>query len=150
MVQGYEQLMPQNPDALEHAPGVEHERLEGWIPTLAGDEDVRQALEKAFDYRGDVTVTLKSGEKLDGYIFDRHTGATLTDSFVRLFPADGGPKRKVAYGDIAALAFTGRDTAIGKSWETWLRKYAEKKARGEKNIGIEPEKLDQPARAPGA
>ena len=27
-----------NPDALEVAPGTEHERLEGWIPALASEE----------------------------------------------------------------------------------------------------------------
>ena len=38
----------------------------------------------------------------------------------------------IAYSDIAALAFTGRDTAAGKSWEAWVKKYVEKKAAGEK------------------
>ena len=48
----------------------------------------------------------------------------------------------VAYADIAALAFTGRDTAAGKTFEAWVKKYWDKKAAGEKNIQIEPEKLD--------
>ena len=39
----------------------------------------------------------------------------------------------------AALAFAGRDTAAGKSWEAWVRKYWEKKAAGEKGIALEPE-----------
>ena len=38
----------------------------------------------------------------------------------------------IPYSDIAALAFTGRDTAAGKSWEAWVKKYVEKKAAGEK------------------
>jgi len=46
-------------EALELAPGSEHEQLEGYVPELASEEDLRQALEKAFDYRGDVTLTLK-------------------------------------------------------------------------------------------
>ena len=64
------------PDTLEVAPGWEHEKLEGWIPALASDEELRLALEKAFDYRGDVTITRKDGSKVEGYIFDRRTGAT--------------------------------------------------------------------------
>ena len=48
----------------------------------------------------------------------------------------------IAYSDIAALAFTGRDTAAGKSWDAWVKKYREKKAAGEKSIGLEPEKLE--------
>jgi hypothetical protein len=133
---------PTNPDDIEVAPGTVHEKLEGWIPSLATEEETRSAFEKAFDFRGDVTITLKSGEKIEGYIFDRRTGKTLADSLVRLFPKDKDEKISIAYADIAALAFTGRDTAAGKSWETWVKKYQEKKAAGEKNIGIDAEKLD--------
>ena len=129
-------------DSLEVAPGFKHEKLEGWIPELAGDEEVRQALEKAFDYRGDVTITRKNGSKVEGYIFDRRAGKTLADSAVRLFPKDADQKISIAYSDIAALAFSGRDTAAGKSFEAWVRKYWEKKAAGEKNIGIQAEALD--------
>ena len=129
-------------DQLEVVPGFKHEKLEGWIPELASEEETRQALEKAFDYRGDVTITRKDGSKVEGYIFDRRTGKTLTDSIVRLYPKDSGEKLALPYSDIAALAFTGRDTAAGKSFETWVKKYAEKKAAGEKNIGLEAEKLD--------
>lgn len=129
-------------DALEVVPGFAHEKLEGWIPELAGDEEVRQALEKAFDYRGDVTLTRKDGTTVEGYIFDRRTGKTLKDSVVRLYPKDSGEKLSVPYSDIAALAFTGRDTAAGKSWEAWVKKYWAKKAAGEQNIQIKPESLE--------
>ncbi|HEY1524891.1 MAG TPA: hypothetical protein VGH51_01530 [Candidatus Angelobacter sp.] len=129
-------------DSLEVAPGFKHEKLEGWVPELAGEEEVRQALEKAFDYRGDVTITRKDGSKVEGYIFDRRTSKTLADSAVRLFPKDGHQKISILYSDIAALAFSGRDTAAGKSFEAWVRKYWEKKAAGEKNIGIQAEALE--------
>ncbi|HEY7404319.1 MAG TPA: hypothetical protein VIB39_12410 [Candidatus Angelobacter sp.] len=129
-------------DALEVAPGFAHEKLEGWVPELAGEEEVRQALEKAFDYRGDVTITRKDGSKVEGYVFDRRTGKTLAESAVRLFPKDSDKKISVPYSEIAALAFTGRDTAAGKSFEAWVRKYWEKKAAGEKNIGIQAEALE--------
>jgi hypothetical protein len=131
-----------NPDELEHAPGRERENLEDWIPSLASDDEIRLALEKAFDYRGDITITLKSGEKVEGYIFDRRTGKSLTESFVRLYPKAGNQKISVSYANIAALAFTGRDTAAGKSWEAWMKKYNEKKAAGEKDIALHPEALD--------
>jgi len=131
-----------NPEELEHAPGRERENLEGWIPQLATDEEVRAALEKAFDYRGDVSITLKSGEKVEGYIFDRRTGKSLANSVVRLFPKTGNQKISISYADIAALAFTGKDTAVGKTWEAWMKKYNEKKAAGETNIGLQPEALE--------
>ena len=131
-----------NPDSLEVAPGTAHENLEGWIPQLATEEEIRVALEKAFDYRGDVTITRKDGSKIEGYLFDRRAAATLKDSVVRLLPKTASQKISISYADIAALAFTGRDTAAGKSWEAWMKKYAAKKAAGETNIALEPESLE--------
>jgi hypothetical protein len=131
-----------NPDALEVAPGTAHEQLEGWIPQLASEEEIRAAMEKAFDYRGDVTITRKDGSKIEGYLFDRRSAGTLKESVVRLYPRNSNEKVSVSYAEIAALAFTGRDTAAGKSWEAWMKKYAQKKAAGETNIALEPEPLD--------
>jgi hypothetical protein len=132
-----------NPDSLEIAPGTAHEQLEGWIPALANEEELRQALEKAFDYRGDITITRKDGSKIEGYVFDRRSAATLKDSLVRLYPKNSNEKIGVSYADIAALAFTGRDTAAGKSWEAWMKKYAAKKAAGEKDLSLHPEPLEE-------
>ena len=112
------------------------------MPELANEAELRDALEKAFDYRGDVTITRKDGSRVEGYIFDRRNGATLADSVVRIIPQNSPQKISIPYSDIAALAFTGRDTAAGKSWEAWVRKYWEKKAAGEKGIALEPEKLE--------
>src|SRR5437762_12374317 len=131
-----------NPDALEVAPGTEHEQLEGWIPQLASEEELRQALEKAFDYRGDVTITRKDGSKVEGYVFDRRTGKTLSDSSVRVIPSNAREKVSIPYSDIAALKFSDRDPAAGKSFEAWVRKYWEKRAAGEKDIQIAPEALE--------
>jgi hypothetical protein len=131
-----------NADELEVAPGTERENLEGWVPQLASDEDVRLALNKAFDYRGDVSITLKDGRKIEGYIFDRREGKTLSDSIVRLFPTGGDEKVSIRFSEIAALAFSGRDSAAGRSWEAWVRKYWQKRQAGEKNIGIDAEELE--------
>jgi hypothetical protein len=131
-----------DPDSLELAPGAVHEKLEGLVPSLANEEEVRKALEQAFDYRGDVSITRKDGSKIEGYIFDRSSGATLAGSFVRLLPKDGSPRIKISYAEIAALAFSGRDMAAGKSWENWVRHYWEKKAAGEQGISLQPEKLE--------
>ena len=153
-------------DALEAADGRAHEKLEGAVPELANEAELREALEQAFDYRGDVTITRKDGSRVEGYIFDRRSGPTLAESSVRIIPNEsastqvsvqqkdanpstssgralGRPQKiSIPYSDIAALAFTGRDMAAGKSWEAWVRNYWEKKAAGEKGIGLEPEKLE--------
>jgi len=132
---------PLNPEALEVSPGFEHERLQGLIPSLASEEELRTALEKAFEYRGDVTITCKDGRVIEGYVYDRRLAATLSESRVRVLPADGNGRVSVPYTEIAALHFSGRDTAAGKSWEAWVRKYWEKKAVGE-SAAMEPERLD--------
>jgi hypothetical protein len=141
-----EQLKQTSADELEVIAGRERENLEGWIPELASEAEVREALEKAFDYRGDVTVTRKDGSTIEGYLYDRRSEPTLEASLVRIIPTpkEGVPVERVMvrYADIAALQFTGRDTAAGKTFEAWIKKYWEKKAAGETNIQIEPEKLD--------
>jgi hypothetical protein len=83
-----------------------------------------------------------SGETVVGYVYDRRRGATLADSFARVLPQDNPQRRDIAYSEIAALVFTGRDTAAGKSWEAWVKKYEEKKAAGERNIGLQPDERE--------
>ena len=131
----------EQPDQLEVAPGFEHEKLQGWVPQLASEQDVREALEKAFDYRGDVTIGRRDGTSVEGYVYDRRQGADLATSLVRILPADGNPRQSIPFSEIASLAFSGRDTAAGKSWEAWVRKYWEKRRAGEQ-AAIEPESLD--------
>lgn len=133
---------PLDPDSLEVAPGTSHDTVEGWVPDLATEEELRVALEKAFDYRGDVTLTLKDNSKIEGYVFDRVAGNSLANSFVRVMPKQANQKLRIAYADIAALSFTGKDTAAGRSWEAWVRKYWEKKASGEGLFSLEPESLE--------
>jgi|ERR1039458_803286 hypothetical protein len=129
-------------DELEVVPGFERENLQGWIPQLATEADIRAVIEKAFDYRGDVTVTRKDGGEITGYLFDRRIGPALENSVVRLMLASSNERPAIPYSEIAAIAFTGRDTAAGKSYEAWVKKYWEKRAQGEKNISIEPEALE--------
>lgn len=131
-----------NAEELEVVPGFEHENLQGRVWEPSTEDELREGLEKAFDYRGDVSITRKDGSTVEGYIFDRRAAATLSQSLIRLFPRGESIKLSIPYSDIASLTFTGRDTAAGKSWEAWLKKYWEKKAAGETNIELTPEKLD--------
>jgi len=132
-----------HPDELEVMAGVARETLQGWAPELTTEDELREALEKAFDYRGDITITRKNGSKLEGYVFDRLGGKTLETSYVRVLPKDTNQRVRIAYSEIAGLEFSGRDTAAGKSWEAWLKKYWEKKSAGEENVGLQPESLEE-------
>ena len=145
-----EQLQHATPDQIEHIAGRERDNLEGTIPAMATESEIREVLEKAFDYRGDVTVTRKDGSTIEGYLYDRRNAPTLEQSVIRLMPtpAKGVPasttieRVNISYADIAGLKFSGRDTAAGKTFDAWVKKYWEKKAAGETNIQIVPEKLD--------
>lgn len=110
--------------------GDEAPSLQGLVADAQDEQALLEALEKAFDYRGDVTLTLESGETVTGYVFDRRRGPTLRDSRVRLLVAGKDDPVVVAMDRIARVAFTGRDAAHGKSFETWLRKFVEKKLGG--------------------
>ena len=145
-----EQLQHATPDQIEHIAGRERDNLEGTIPAMATESEIREVLEKAFDYRGDVTVTRKDGSTIEGYLYDRRNAPTLEQSVIRLMPtpAKGVPasttieRVNISYADIAGLKFSGRDTAAGKTFDAWVKKYWEKKAAGETNIQIAPENLD--------
>jgi hypothetical protein len=101
--------------------------LEGRVFRPASSAEIAEAVELAFDYRGDVTLELKSGESIVGYLFNRQ--ANGPGPCIELFPADNPAPRRILYESIATIAFTGEDTANGKSWETWItKKESERKA----------------------
>ena len=107
-------------DTKNHSPGDPAGSLEGRVFQPASFAELAEAVELAFDYRGDVTVSLKSGESLSGYLFNRQVNGS--DSYLEVFPSDSSAARRIRYDQIAAIAFTGEDTATGKSWETWIAK----------------------------
>lgn len=105
--------------------------LEGRVFKPASPAETTEAVELAFDYRGDVTLKLCAGETVTGYIYNRQV--TATESYLELFSVDRPEAQRIPYSDIATIAFTGEDTANGKSWETWVsKKDSERRAEAEK------------------
>ena len=131
-----------NPDALEVAPGTAHERLEGWIPELASEEELRAALEKAFDYRGDVTITRKDGSKIEGYLFDRRTGASLKES-CRAALSEEFYREGFGFvcGDCGAGIFRARYGG-GQELGSLDEEVCGEEGGGEKDLSLHPEPLD--------
>jgi hypothetical protein len=103
---------------------LEEQSLEKWKPTLATKEELYDALDKALDYRGDITVTLKNGTQQVVYVYNRE--AKAPEPYIEVYPADKDEKIRIYYKDIAGLHFTGIDTAAGKSWAVWMTKQAAK------------------------
>jgi len=100
-----------------------------------------RALRDAFEYRGDVTITLDDGSTAEGYVFDQQLGKDPASSCIRLLPKDSNERRTIPCSRIRAVTFSGKDPAAGKTWENWIRRYAEKKLKGEA-AGIDSEPLD--------
>jgi len=71
------------------------------------------------------------------------SGPDLVTSFVRVLPKESNQRVKIPYSEIRALAFTGRDTAAGKSWEAWVKKYWEKREKGGESLNLQPESLEE-------
>lgn len=97
-------------------------------------------VERAFDYRGDVTIRLTSGRLLEGYVFNRDAKCPIP--FLELFPKSGGPPVTVRFDELTDIQFTGPDTAAGKSWEAWQRRVQEAEAKGT-FAELYPESLDE-------
>lgn len=102
-------------------------------------EALAAALDLAMDYRGDVTLVLRGGERIDGYIYDRRRRPSRA---VRIMPRDGEVGLLVPDESIALLEVTGKDTAAGRTFENWVKRYVEKKLAGER-ASIESESLDE-------
>jgi hypothetical protein len=115
-------------DSKYHTP--EQMKLEGQVFRPATPAELAEAVDLAFDYRGNVTLTLRSGEQVAGYLFNRETVGP--QPVLQVFPEAGGT-RQIAYADVATIAFTGEDTASGNSWEGWVaKKESERKTESQR------------------
>lgn len=134
--------MPQDTKAKDHATqSAERPSLQGLVATRDDERALLDALEQAFDYRGDCTIVTTDERTIAGYIFDRRTGDTLGESNLRLLPPDADDPVTITYDRIARVEFTGKDPAHGKSFERWIQKFIDKKLKGE-SANIESESLD--------
>jgi hypothetical protein len=119
------------------------ESLQGRVVDSSDPPALREALELAFNYRGDVTIVRRStGQKIEGYVFDRRIDRATNELIVRIIPKDSAERIAIALSDVASLSFTGKDTASGKTFENWIRKYAQKKLAGE-SASLESESLEE-------
>ncbi len=94
--------------------------LEGRVFRPITRAELEEAIELAFDYRGDVTLELSSGIQLSGYVFNRTVNGPL--SFFEMFRSGQTDAIRVPYDEVRSIAFTGEDSASGSSWEAWVAK----------------------------
>jgi len=114
-------------DIKQHSPAPQPASLHGRVFTPHSAADLAEAIELAFDYRGDVTISVRTGEVICGYLFNREVSTGR--SWVEVFPASHPDARRVYYDEVATIAFTGEDTANGKSWDAWVTKKESERKR---------------------
>src|SRR5712671_6558219 len=76
---------------------------------------IAELVDRAFDYRGYVTLRRSDGSELVGFVYDRSA------SHLELYDETATRRLRVALSDIADIAFTGEDAAL-KSHEIWERR----------------------------
>ena len=72
-------------------------------------KDVEDLVERAFHYRGDVTIRTDNDVSVTGYLFNRDAHAS--EPFAQLFETETGHEISIPYRDITQVLFTGRDVA---------------------------------------
>ena len=97
----------------------EEKSLEGWTPEISDAATLAEVVDRAFDYRGDVTVVLQDGRELIGYLFNRNRD--VAEPFVQMFERESPGPSSIPYARIRAIRFSGKDTAAGNSYAAWLR-----------------------------
>lgn len=115
--------------------------LHGHVADASDPKALLDAVDLAFDYRGDITITRSAGDRIEGYLFDRGIDRAGR-RFIRLIPKGTDERLLILMDDVVRIEFSGKDTASGKSFENWVRKYAHKKLAGEA-ANIESESLDE-------
>jgi hypothetical protein len=102
--------------------------LEGWTPEPDAALPLTRIVDLAFDYRGNITIVLRDGATLYGYVSNRDIETPAP--YLEMFDGEGDGPHRVSLADVRTIHFTGKDTAAGKSYTAWLaRKQAEKAGR---------------------
>ena len=114
-----------------HKPGS----IEGTTLACSSPEARNNALQTAFDYRGDVTLELAHGKKVVGFVFryDANPGV------VHLYIPQGKDSvpQTLSAQEVTAVHFTGEDPAFGKSWDDWTTKAEKERVKEAERLARE-------------
>ena len=93
-------------------------------PRRGAGGEIAALVDRAFHYRGDVTILMAGGDSLTGYLFNR--SAHAAEPFAQLFETATGREVAVPYRSIAGVVFSGRDAAASA-----VRRFKASQDRGE-------------------
>jgi hypothetical protein len=83
---------------------------------------IAELVDRAFDYRGYVTLRRHDGSELVGFVYDRSA------SHLDLYDETATRRLRVPLAEVADIAFTGQDAAL-KSQEIWERRKGKLESR---------------------
>ena len=91
--------------------------------------ELKEQIEKAYDFRGHVTIRLKNGQSVEGFLANRiyENGNLPEKNFVELILKGSGDPKVLSMFEINSIELTGEDFAAGNSYEDYLKKKAGKK-----------------------
>ena len=88
--------------------------------------DLQKQIEAAYDFRGHVTITFKTGAVLEGFIFNRQfeNPKLAQDNFIEVMLKGTAEGKRFSISELDSVSLTGEDCAAGKSYEDYLKKKA--------------------------
>ena len=93
-------------------------------------KELRGQIEAAYDYRGHVTLALKDGSQLEGYLYNRfYAHPKSGESFyVDVMVKNQEERRRIPMSEIRSISLSGEDCAAGKSYADYIAKQNAAKA----------------------
>ena len=76
------------------------------------DQQIADQIDAAFDFRGHVTVTLKDGRSIEGYLFNRELSPARGRAYVEVIRKDSDERVRFDADDVARVALSGKDFAV--------------------------------------
>ena len=88
--------------------------------------ELEKQIDAAYDFRGHVTIKLKGGKAVEGFIFNRQFAdpALKRAPFVEVILKGSGDKAEFEIASLESVELTGENCAAGKSYEDYMKKKA--------------------------
>jgi adenosylhomocysteine nucleosidase len=83
------------------------------------DARLAALVERAFEYRGYVTIRLRDGGEVVGFVFDRV--ADRGDDYLQILDESAMQRTRIPMSEVADISFTGEDTAL-RSVRIWEKR----------------------------
>ncbi|MDZ4742560.1 MAG: hypothetical protein SGI98_03980 [Verrucomicrobiota bacterium] len=102
-------------------------------------QQISEIANKAFDYRGDVTIDFNDGTSIEGFLFNREF--KTAEPFIEVYLPDNAVPVRYLIKNLKDIRITGSDMAAGKSWDDWMTKREREKQKTLAKLAAEGKEL---------